>query len=70
MAKRYFITPGDGDPRHGTANGYNNLGCRCPECTEAWAVSHCRYMNADPLRLEMHALRERQRRQARLRRST
>ncbi len=21
-----------GDPRHGTANGYTNLGCRCPDC--------------------------------------
>ncbi|WP_432498556.1 helix-turn-helix domain-containing protein [Kineococcus auxinigenes] len=25
-----------GDPRHGTANGYRNLGCRCPACTAAW----------------------------------
>jgi hypothetical protein len=25
------------DPRHGTANGYDNLGCRCPPCTSAWA---------------------------------
>lgn len=23
----------DDDPRHGTYNGYNNLGCRCPPCT-------------------------------------
>lgn len=22
------------DPRHGTSNGYNNLACRCPRCTE------------------------------------
>lgn len=26
------------DPRHGTVNGYNNLGCRCPQCRAAWVV--------------------------------
>lgn len=26
-----------GDPRHGTANGYNNHYCRCQKCTTAWA---------------------------------
>jgi hypothetical protein len=24
-----------GDPRHGTDNGYTNLGCRCAWCTAA-----------------------------------
>lgn len=24
------------DPRHGTANGYRNLKCRCDECRHAW----------------------------------
>lgn len=24
------------DPRHGTANGYGNLKCRCDACREAW----------------------------------
>lgn len=24
------------DPRHGTVNGYNNLGCRCADCKTAW----------------------------------
>jgi hypothetical protein len=24
------------DPRHGTANGYNNRGCRCNACRRAW----------------------------------
>lgn len=24
-----------GDPRHGTANGYSNLGCRCDKCRAA-----------------------------------
>lgn len=32
---RQRIIPGDGDHRHGTKNGYVNLGCRCPECTAA-----------------------------------
>jgi len=34
---RQRITPGDGDVRHGTPNGYQNLGCRCVPCTGAWA---------------------------------
>lgn len=46
--KKRTIQPGDGDPRHGTSNGYNNLKCRCPECTTAWAVYfrplHAKYM--------------------------
>lgn len=25
------------DPRHGTSNGYGNLGCRCDLCRAAWA---------------------------------
>jgi hypothetical protein len=25
-------------PDHGTVNRYNNFGCRCPECREAWRV--------------------------------
>jgi hypothetical protein len=36
MSARIF--PGDGDPRHGSANGYNNLQCRCAPCTAAWAA--------------------------------
>lgn len=35
------IREGDGDPRHGTVNGYGNLRCSCPECRAAWAA-HCR----------------------------
>ena len=27
-----------GDPRHGTVNGYVNLGCRCDECRAARAA--------------------------------
>lgn len=29
------ITDGDGDPRHGTTNGYVSLGCRCDACRAA-----------------------------------
>lgn len=25
------------DPRHGTANGYNNFGCKCDLCKAAWS---------------------------------
>jgi hypothetical protein len=35
-----FINPGDGDPRHGTENGYSNLRCRCQHCREAWARTY------------------------------
>lgn len=35
--KRPTIRPGDGDPRHGTLNGYTNLNCRCQPCRDAWA---------------------------------
>jgi hypothetical protein len=40
MTTQSRIYPGDGDPRHGTANGYGNLGCRGPDCTAAWARYH------------------------------
>jgi hypothetical protein len=30
----------ENDPRHGTVNGYSNLGCRCQPCRDAWAVYH------------------------------
>jgi hypothetical protein len=35
--ERYLnmIQPGDGDPRHGTFNGYSNQRCRCELCREA-----------------------------------
>ena len=40
--------PDPTDPRHGTINGYNNLGCRCRRCTDANSVSHAAYMNQHP----------------------
>lgn len=36
MSARARIQPGDGDPRHGTPNGYSNLDCRCQPCRDAW----------------------------------
>jgi hypothetical protein len=35
--RRITMTAGDGDPRHGTLNGYVNQRCRCVECRAAWA---------------------------------
>lgn len=32
------------DPRHGTVNGYGNLGCRCDACRRAHAENHAAYM--------------------------
>jgi hypothetical protein len=32
---RRRIFPGDGDRRHGTHNGYDNLKCRCDLCCVA-----------------------------------
>lgn len=34
----------DDDPRHGTPNGYGNLGCRCDACREANRQNHAKYM--------------------------
>lgn len=39
------------DPRHGTENGYRNLGCRCDACRAANSRSHFEYMH-DPLHPE------------------
>jgi hypothetical protein len=55
------------DPRHGSVNGYTNLGCRCKgpgSCTEAWRLDHFDYMHAKPERLESHRIREAQYRAA------
>lgn len=32
------------DPRHGTTNGYGNLGCRCGACREANRKNHQAYV--------------------------
>lgn len=42
------------DPRHGTANGYNNLGCRCDRCRAAWAA----YVNDRNHRTGRHVPRD------------
>lgn len=47
------------DPRHGTANGYSNLKCRCERCTNAWAVWHREWETADPNRMRRKAQRRR-----------
>ena len=31
----------ENDPRHGTLNGYSNLGCRCVRCKVPW-VAYCK----------------------------
>lgn len=36
----------DGDPRHGTVNGYGNYGCRCELCLKAGAVENRRRREA------------------------
>ena len=52
------IEPGDGDRRHGTANGYKNLGCRCDPCTEGWREVHQGYMERHPEQVERHRARQ------------
>jgi hypothetical protein len=37
VTTRARMHPDDGDPRHGTLNGYTNLYCRCAACRAAWA---------------------------------
>jgi len=34
----------EADPRHGTVNGYRNLGCRCPACRQASTRNHRLYI--------------------------
>lgn len=42
------FSAGDGDPRHGTVNGYGNLKCRCPECKAANTARLKEYREANP----------------------
>lgn len=53
------------DPRHGTTNGYSNLGCHCDRCKAAWAKDHLNYMHSSPEQQEKARLRERARRERR-----
>ena len=64
MSVRNRIQPGDGDPRHGTLNGYKNHKCHCALCRAAWAKHHVQYMDAHPEQREKARLRERARRAA------
>lgn len=57
--KRAFYRNPD-DSRHGSTNGYNNLGCRCQRCKDAWAADHLRYMDAHPEQREKSNVRERE----------
>lgn len=50
-----------GDPRHGTANGYHNQGCRCVDCTEAWRVYQKKTIQKHPEYLERSQTRRRER---------
>ena len=59
MSNRKRIYPGDGDPRHGTVNGYQNLRCRCALCGAAWATYYREWRRSHPERLRRHADRER-----------
>jgi hypothetical protein len=33
------------DPRHGTNNGYKNLGCRCDDCRKAGVAWHREWLH-------------------------
>lgn len=41
------------DPRHGTNNGYDNLGCRCAPCREAKRVYQLDYAHRTGRRRSM-----------------
>lgn len=45
------------DPRHGSVNGYSNLGCKCDPCKAAWKAAHWRYMQANPEQYEKGRVR-------------
>lgn len=40
---RVPIAPGDGDPAHGTLNGYRNKDCRCKKCRAAQSARQRAY---------------------------
>jgi hypothetical protein len=50
------------DPRHGTNNGYTNLGCGCDKCREAHNAYHLDYMRRHPEQYHRASLRERHKR--------
>lgn len=39
-----IVVLADDDPRHGTENGYGNLGCRCAGCRAANAARRRNYL--------------------------
>jgi hypothetical protein len=45
--------PGDGDPRHGSTNGYVNLHCRCTDCRKAWAQEYLEARDRRAARLKL-----------------
>jgi hypothetical protein len=47
-ANRLAFYANPDDERHGTPNGYNNLGCRCTPCTAANTEYHLAYMRRSP----------------------
>lgn len=52
------IREGDGDPRHGTANGYTNHKCRCDKCRAAWAAYMKPYVTAHNRRMGIRPIEE------------
>lgn len=50
------------DPRHGTLNGYGNLGCRCDRCRAANTAAHRDYMRAHPEQYRRQTRTERRKR--------
>jgi len=59
MPVKNRIKPGDGDPRHGTLNGYTNHACRCEDCTAANTEAHRQYMHENLEQQAKHADRQR-----------
>jgi hypothetical protein len=45
---RRTIAPGDGDPAHGSVNGYVNLRCRGGDCQAAWNDYAKKRRESDP----------------------
>jgi hypothetical protein len=60
-ARKPRIFPGDGDPRHGTPNGYINLFCDCDLCMQANTQYHWERMQDHDRRVRRNK-RERERR--------
>ena len=62
---KYYVTSGDGDPRHGKISTYTNHKCRCEACCAANTAYYNDKRRSDPFWRERHNRQDRESRQRR-----